>query len=86
MASISSVSTLGTNFLAFSVSGATTLAADEEYSARDVSESAGRIITCDRTTIITGLTAGTNTFTLNYRTDGGTITYANRNIVVSGIA
>jgi hypothetical protein len=84
--SVSNISTLGTNFLTFSVSGATTLAADEENGTRNVSEVGGRNVGCSRSLIITGLTAGTNTFTLNYRTDGGTLTMLIRNILVNGIA
>jgi len=86
--STSSVNAAGTNFLSFSVSGATTLAATDLNGGRDVSESSGRVVGVSRALIITGLTAGTNTFTLNYRTDsaGATITYTTRNIIVSGIA
>jgi len=86
MESTSSVNAAGTNFLSFSVSGATTLAAADLNGGRDVSEAAGRVVGVSRALIITGLTAGTNTFTLNYRTDGGTTTYSTRNIIVSGIA
>lgn len=64
------------------VSGATTLAASDNYIA--VSEVTSGI-TLTRQFVLTGLTAGTNTFTLNYRT-AGTMTAARRAIVVSGIA
>jgi len=86
MESTSSVNAVASNILSFSVSGATTLAATDSNGSRDVSEAAGRLVGVSRALIITGLTAGTNTFTLNYRTDSGTITYATRNIIVSGIA
>lgn len=40
-----------------------------------------------RTVVLTGLTAGTNTFTLLYRTTGGaTGTYQRRNLIVQGVA
>lgn len=86
MESTSAVNTAATNFLSFSVSGATTLAADDVNGGRDISQASGSRVGVSRALIITGLTAGTNTFTLNYRCDSGTITYFTRNIIVSGIA
>jgi hypothetical protein len=66
------------------VSGATTLAASDNY---DVETGLTGAIPLTRTFALTGLTAGTNTFTLNYRATGGaTASYFRRNIVVSGIA
>jgi hypothetical protein len=39
------------------------------------------------TYVLSGLTAGTNTFTLNYRVGGGgTATFGSRNLMVQGIA
>lgn len=64
------------------VSGATTLAASDNYIL--VSEVTTGI-TLARTFVLTGLTAGSNTFTIQYRT-GGTATYLRRAIVVQGIA
>lgn len=64
------------------VSGATTLAASDNYVL--VSEVTTGI-TLSRQFVLTGLTAGTNTFTLNYRT-GGTMTAGRRAIVVQGVA
>ena len=82
-----SVDAVATNFLSFSVSGATTLSVTDDNGSRDVSEASGRIVGVGRPLIITGLTAGTNTFTLNYKTDSiSTITYYTRNIIVTGIA
>ena len=73
-----------TNYLAISVSGATTLAAGNAsyFGQSTASYSLG----FSRVFILTGLTAGTNTFTLNYLTTGGTLTYQARNLVVQGIA
>ena len=79
-------STPSTTFLTFEVSGATTLAAADEQADRDVVESLGRQVGINRSLIQDGLTAGTNTFTLNYRTDGGTMEYLRRNLIVQGIA
>jgi hypothetical protein len=70
--------------MTFAVSGATTvLAADPNavYLA-----TAGVNLTGHRGLIYTGLTAGTNTFTLNYRTTGGTVTYIDRWLVAQGVA
>jgi hypothetical protein len=39
-----------------------------------------------RTTVITGLTAGTNTFALKYKVGSGTGNYASRSLIVRGIA
>ena len=72
--------------VSFAVSGATTIAASDNYSALRtiVSGSTGenRATTIGRTYIITGLTAGSNTFTMQYRQGGGTSTFANRSISV----
>lgn len=65
------------------VSGATTLAAPPERGPLTTGTTAFR--SCDRF-VLTGLTAGTNTFTLNYRTAGGTGTFQDRSLVVQGIA
>jgi hypothetical protein len=75
-----------TNSLSFAVSGATTLnAADAQgsfVSEATISYSYG----ISRTYILSGLTAGTNTFTLYYKTSGGTASWYNRNLVVQGVA
>ncbi len=66
----------------FAVSGATTRAAVEQesvYTFNNLNAGFGR------TTIIGNLTAGTNTFTLQYRTSGGTATFASRHISVTPI-
>lgn len=67
------------------VSGATTLAASDNWMV--VNGNTGSI-TSARTIILTGLTAGTNTFTIQYRNAGGgqTTSVAERTIVVNGIA
>jgi hypothetical protein len=66
------------------VSGATTLAAASEWGIGNTLTNA---IIAGHTTIISGLTAGTNTFTLNYL--GGSTalgTFSRRKLVVKGIA
>ena len=73
-------------FLTYSVSGATTIAAADVNGARVANGLANLTAAYARSAIITGLTAGTNTFTLNYRVTAGTSTWETRNLVVSGVA
>ena len=78
-------STLLNSQMTFSVSGATTVAAsDTNGTLTTVQGSTG--VTSYRSCIFTGLTAGTNTFTLNYKTSANTATCAHRNLVVCGVA
>ena len=67
------------------VSGATTLAASDDWWV--LNGNTGSIVSA-RAIILTGLTAGTNTFTIQYRNAGGgqTTYVAKRTIIVSGIA
>ena len=65
------------------VSGATTIAASADYCLEAVTTnnlSFGKVMP------ITGLTAGTNTFTLHYLVSAGTGTFQRRQLVVKGIA
>ena len=80
------------------VSGATTLNPSGAFGASSTSVvtvgwgayaitgSADFLIMCSRTVTLTGLTAGINTFALNYNSDGATIIFANRTLTVQGIA
>ena len=70
----------------FSVSGATTLAAADLNGIVGSSFAAAAPANMSRSAVITGLTAGTNTFTLNYKTSAGTATYTTRQLTVKGIA
>ena len=72
----------------FSVSGATTLAAADNNGSTVSVPNAGNAIQLNRTLIITGLTAGTNTFTMNYLSVGGsnTASFSQRSMFVQGIA
>jgi hypothetical protein len=67
------------------VSGATTVAASDNYSLENGSTSN---LSLSRSFVLTGLTAGTNTFEIRYRAEpnGTTTTHLRRNIVVVGIA
>jgi len=85
---ISYQTTLANNFISIAVSGATTLAAADAQSASVIvgDPAAGYNNPSSRTFVLTGLTGGTNTFTLNYKTGGGTMTATQRSLVVKGIA
>ena len=72
-----------THNVGVAVSGATTVAASVSYGTLSTQATAMR--TSDQW-IITGLTAGTNTFTLQYKTDGGTASFLYRHLTVQGIA
>jgi hypothetical protein len=68
------------------VSGAGTVAASNNNSLY-FSKSSNASINAGTTFVITGLTAGTNTFTLQYKADvSGTATFLARGIIVQGIA
>jgi len=73
-------------YMGTAVSGATTLAASAE-SALYNGLTASQYLLASSTAILTGLTAGTNTFTLQYKVGGGgTATFASRQLIVHGIA
>jgi hypothetical protein len=69
--------------MSVAVSGASTIAASDNY---DIETGLTGALPLTRTFVLTGLTAGTNTFTLNYRCTSSTATYFRRNLVVAGIA
>lgn len=80
---VMSVSTGGTRFLtSFDVSGATTRAELDAEAAGQDSSNTDRILTCSRVSLVTGLTAGNNTFRQRYRVSGDTGTFSSRNIIV----
>jgi hypothetical protein len=69
-----------------SVSGATTLAAADNISVVSDNLTASQQLTAASTYVLTSLTAGTNTFTLNYRGNGGNNVFVRRFLTVKGIA
>lgn len=73
------------NFLSVAVSGAGTVAASDNWALKWDFISGPPELTFSMSTIIGGLTAGTNTFTLNYRCTG-TMTASYRRMHVVGIA
>ena len=70
----------------FSVSGATTRAADNTSSIFCSSYTANANTNGSKSQIFTGLTAGTNTFTAEYRATAGTANFSNRQLLVRGVA
>lgn len=72
--------------MAFAVSGATTHAASAVEGLLARSDSAGQQFVLSRVFVVTGLTAGSNTFTAKYATNGtGTATFNQRQITVRPI-
>jgi len=71
-------------FMGFAVTGATTqAAADDRALIREHGSSSGTgYVQASTVVIITNLTAGTNTFTLQYKQSGGSSAFANRTISV----
>lgn len=65
------------------VSGATTVAASDNYS---IVTAVSTDLVSSYTFVITGLTAGSNTFTLQYRATTATSAFVRRAITVQGIA
>jgi hypothetical protein len=84
MAKGSAVGTLA--YLSFSVSNATTIAASDANGMVINSPVAAYNYTMGRRYIFSGLTAGTNTFTLNYGANTGTVTYTSRSLIVQAVA
>jgi hypothetical protein len=71
------------SYMGVAISGATTAAPVDSWSCY-VNSLGG--ITSTRVMVYTGLTAGTNTFTAQYKTAGSTANFAWRSITVKGIA
>jgi hypothetical protein len=74
-------------YTSFSVSGATTISASDAngmFQTANVNYFYSGQST--KTFIFSGLTAGVNTFTLNYRVTAGTQFFRRRNIIVKGVA
>ena len=63
----------------YEVSGATTIAADDTLKVSNGATSASRISAASR---LTTLTAGSNTFTMKYKSNGATANFINREIIV----
>jgi hypothetical protein len=77
------IGSTGACYVSVAVSGATTLAASDEW-AVEFASTAAMSYGCEF--VLTGLTAGTNTFTLQYKAPAAGCAFYNRALAVSGIA
>jgi hypothetical protein len=81
-----SVSAISTLQMQVSVSGATTISAASSIAAAGfANDTAGYNMTFPILMMMGGLTAGNNTFTLNYSVSAATGTYVKRHLTVQGI-
>jgi hypothetical protein len=72
-----------TCFISVAVSGATTLAASDTWSVSAASVGAGFNVTSSRAYYLTGLTPGSNVFTVKYKNDSSaTWSFSKRHLVV----
>lgn len=69
-----------TNFFGVAVSGATTLAASDANGVWGFDANSANSDTISGLVLLTGLTAGSNTFTMKYRVNAGTGTFTYRTI------
>lgn len=76
----------GASIITVAVSGAGTVAGSEENAIYISAHTAAQQHVFGTTMILGGLTAGTNTFTIQYRVVSGTGTFYARGITVQGIA
>ena len=67
----------GSDFMSFAVSGATTVVASD---AQALILGGNNLQAASASFVVTGLTAGSNTFTAQYKVSGGTGTFVNRSI------
>jgi hypothetical protein len=75
-------SSTGTVYASVAISGATTLAVSDDWGTRFDSSLANYGATQSRSVLFTGLTAGSNTFTMKYKVSSVTGTFQARSIVV----
>lgn len=82
MAQMSHSSSSGETSVSVAISGATTLAANDDWRLLQSGVTAANDNRHGVTHLFTGLTAGNNTFTMQYRTNTGTATFSNRDLIV----
>lgn len=81
-AEISINSTVNSVLASFAVSGASTVAASDDMRIRSTPLVSGAFASLSATFLLTGLTAGSNVFTMKYRVTGSTGSYERREITV----
>jgi hypothetical protein len=73
-------------WVSFAVSGASSVAASDANAVEHTRQLSATDVQASTTTILTGLTAGSNTFTMQYKSDGSgggtTATFSNRTLTV----
>jgi hypothetical protein len=75
--------TTGANaYASMVISGATTLAASDAWATGQTVSGTNRQIAASRVQLFNALTAGSNTFTMQYRVSGNTGSFSNRTITV----
>jgi hypothetical protein len=72
----------GIPYMSYAVSGANTIAATDTKSSLYYSAGAGALYTLNGVFLETGLTAGSTTFKLKYRSSSGSQAFSNRRIAV----
>jgi hypothetical protein len=72
--------------MSFAVSGATTIAALDANSVFAYSLDGDVYVAVSRTYLLTGLTAGVNTFTAKYKQQGGNVNFLRRSLSITGAA
>jgi len=72
--------------MSFAVSGATSIAAENDNGIFGYSAAADVFVALSRSYLLTGLTAGVNTFTSKYKVQGGAVDFTRRSITVQGVA
>ena len=70
------------NFVSFTVSGASTVAVSDDWALLHKGVTSITEVSATRAQLVTGLTAGSNTFTLKYKVSGGTGYFQRRQIAV----
>ncbi len=75
-----------TAFMAVAVSGATTRGAKDAEAATGVSSFNSGSVACVKTSVITGLTPGNNTFKVVHADDGGSYTWRYRYVKITALA
>lgn len=71
------------SMMGLAVSGATTIAASDAYALGMYAFTASAGLRMSAIFLVTGLNAGSNTFTTKYRATGGTATFFNRRLLVT---
>ena len=70
------------NYVSFAVSGASTVAVSDDWALLHKGVTSITEVSATRVQLVTGLTAGSNTFTLKYKVSGGTGYFQRRQIAV----